>query len=202
MKKLSLIIGGMILSAMLFVGAVEVKANPSFFTQFQNIYANATSGTATSSPYFVTPGTAQATSTIYGDVGKGNQGSDSAVLALQINASSTLSAPVWRYEYAQDTAGVDCTKTPLACDWYSDNQLNFTNASTTYEVNVVKTYTWNYSSSTDMCSTSAAIATNNRGCKMVSVLVPTRYVRAVIYSTAASKNFSVWGNFITKQQKI
>lgn len=198
MKKSILITGIITIFVSVFGFVNVVHANPSLVQRFRNILSGASEVVATSTPQFLIAGTA--TSTIYADFGQNESIAESATLAIHFVASSTTSTLGWRLEYADETSGVNCYSSPTACDWYSDNFQTYTNASTTLNINIPKTYSWNFSSSTDWCSSTTVLATNNRGCKMLSVPTPSRYTRAVFYLPAGSTRGSVWGSFIAKKQ--
>lgn len=176
-----------------------VYANPSLLAK------GVSTSTATSTPsYFAV----NATSTLAFDAFQvaGTQPSsnkiDSATIAVQLNATNTTTNLNWRYEYAVDQAGVDCSVTQLACDWYSDNLITNTNATTTQNVDqsVPFTHSWKFSSSTDFCTTADAIATRNRGCKLINVPTPTRYVRIVFFLAPGSANGSMWATFVPTRE--
>lgn len=208
-KKIGIVVGLMFFTFLsLFVFLQKTHANPLSFQRYQTGFPF--TQRATTSPDFLNPGVA--TSTIYGDAGQGNFGFDTASLALQMNASSSLNSTInWRYEYAQDTKGsdgrdVNCASNPTACDWYSDNMYQSgvtvsttTGSSLSYVVNS-NTYSWTYASSTESCSTGNSLLTNNRGCKIFTVPVPTRYIRAVVSAPIGSARSAVWGEFIIKKQ--
>lgn len=204
MKKISIII----LSAIvIFVGVFgftqTVKANPTLFTRFKNIFA-ASSEVATTSPRFMTPGTA--TSTIYADSGQNESSFQSSVLAVQVLASSTGSIFNFRLEYADETPTFNCYSTPTACDWYTDSTLQTgVGVSTTTDSGInyiptAQTYSWKYASTTEGCTTGSNITSVNRGCKLITVPTPTRYTRAVFWLPIGSTNGAVWAAFIAKRE--
>ncbi len=192
-----------IASLIFFLNTHRVLGNPGYFAPL------AQTSPATTTPVFISIGTA--TTTIVYDSyskngsGQGGQGqynpdtTDSATLALQFAATSTSSVLGWRFEYA-DSGSVDCFMNPAGCDWYSDN-LVASPATSTPNINTTNpnSYTWQFASSTSMCDSTASIATNNRGCKLINVSTPTRYVRVVLYTSGA--NGTVWGKFIPKKQQ-
>lgn len=183
-------------------------ANPSFFD------LQAASSTSTSTPSFMTAGTAT-TTVVYDayNLGGTNQGSsyspygtNSSGLLIQLNATNTSTTLGWRYEYS-DTTGtsIDCSATPTACDWYADNFYGMTAASTTppnvpIVVNTPTSYTWTFASSTSMCDSTLSAASNNRGCKIVMVPTPTRWVRVVFTLPIGSSNGAVYAKFVPKKE--
>lgn len=181
-----------VLALPIFIGVVH--ANPSSFPK------GVSSATATSTlNYFAVAATATTTLAYDAYQLAGTQPSsnaaDSATVVIQFTATTTTSALNWRYEYADDQPGVDCTVTQTACDWYSDAQYAITNASTTVTINPV-VYSWTYASSTDLCSSTQIFSSNNRGCRLVKVPTPTRYVRVVAYRAPGASNGAVWMRFI------
>lgn len=156
---------------------------------------------ATTSPVYMTPGTA--TSTIYMDsfAQGGSQIWDAVVLLEQFTASSTNSVLNTTIEYSDGVAGVDCTATPTACDWYVNNTIAMTNASTSQPYvlssNSLNTYTWKYASTTQ--GGAAGVETANRGFKAITVPTPARYVRA-IFTLAGTTNGAVWGKLVPFKQ--
>lgn len=169
----------------------KVSANPS-----QNQSSNLTATTSTSVG-FMTPGTA--TTTYYKDTqADGSFIADAGFLEVQFNASSTSSTLNWTYEYANDVSGVDCTATPLVCDWYTDSLLNDFGTTTTKYVALNNTYSWTFASTSS--GGAGVSANNNRGTKILTVYTPVRYIRAVFSIPPGSTNGAVWANFITKRQ--
>jgi galactitol-specific phosphotransferase system IIB component len=194
-----------ILAMGMFTFANKVRANPNYFAK------GVSTSTSTSTPtYFQVT----ATTTLPFDVYQlsGNQPTlssmDSATVAVQLNATNTSTIMNIRYEYAVDQPGVDCSVTQTACDWYSDNLYGNTGVtvSTTTDSGVSyiptpRVFSWKYSSSTDFCTTTQTIATNNRGCKLINVPTPTRYVRVVFYLAPGSANGSVYASLVPVREK-
>lgn len=202
MQKLSfstsLIVFGIAVILAIMTLAGVVQANPSFFTR-QN---DGTGTTATSTPLgFLSVGAA--TTTIYFDSQSTGSpyGAGSATLLWQMTASSTNSTQDLYIEYAQGS-GTNCITTPTACDWYYDA---LSSATTTPNANITPlTYTrWQFASTSQLLG--SAIATNNRGLRIIEVKVPTRYMRAsfvipnlIAQGTASSS--SVWAEFVAKKE--
>jgi hypothetical protein len=168
----------------LFIGTA--KANPLGFQRAQT-------GAATTTVAYLTPGTA--TTTLIYDAGIGqNLAADSAVLLIQLTASSTTTTLKWKLEYSQDNL---CATTPGKADWYSESVNNAAaTASTTVEVRDTKEYSWLYASSTIGTQT----APNTPGMKKIDVPTPTRCVRAVFYLPAGSAGAAIWAEFVGKKQ--
>ncbi len=175
-----------ILGSFLFLFS-KVHANPSEFP------AQVSTSSASSSPIYMTAvaGTnSVATTTIVLDsyVNGNNYVTNSASLAIQMNASSSANTTLgWRYEYAPDQGnGLNCKTTPGACDWYSDNLVNSVASTTAFLDASPNSHSWAYASSTSMCDYTVSISTNTRGCKAVLVPTPMRYVRVVFYDTGSA----------------
>ncbi len=151
--------------------ALKAHANPSDL--------NLSNTTATTTVSFVVVGTATSTETYDsygGGVGEPNA-SDGATLFVQMAASSTSSVLGIQLQYSQN-----------GIDWFDDDLLQLTNATTTQATNVAvaNSYTWK----------AAGTATTS---KAFNVPTPTRYVRAVISATGA--NAAVWKVIIAKKQQ-
>lgn len=189
--KLKYIIGGLCLVALLVVGVAYVHANPS------QILTNPTA-VATTTIVYMTGGTATTTNAF--DTQKdGQYVPETSTLEIQFTASSTASVLTWQYEYSDGIVGIDCTATPLACDWYSDS-LTVSSASSTPSSNLtqINSFTWTFASST--IGGLAVSTTNNRASKIVNVRTPVRYVRAVFSCGAGGQPCAVWSNFQAKKE--
>lgn len=176
----------------LFIQSNLTNASPEFF-----LLPNAE--TATTTVNYMTPGTA--TTTIYfNSYASGNTtGAKSATLNIQYTATNTASMLKWRYEFARNTSGVDCTVRPTACDWYSETVDLGGTASTTIEVRNFKEYSWLFASSSQGA---AGVATNNnRALKTISVPTPMQYVRAIFYVPTGVSNGGVWASFVAKKEQ-
>lgn len=161
-----------------FALVYTAKANPNFFLQ-----SNA--GTATTTVTFMTPGTATTTTAAFDTGAGGAQGSDSAALVECMQASSTGTTLNTTIEYSQD-----------AITWYENNLVSTSTPLAT--IQSPNSFTWAFASTT---VGGGGIGNNNSACKIVPVLTPTKYVRAVFTLPAASKNAAVYGgNFIAKRQ--
>lgn len=187
----------MIASFLLF--GAKAHANPIRLAQ---IPATAQTASATSSPVFMTPGTA--TSTLYLDAfaAAGAQQYDTVSLLTYFSASSTSSTLNMTVEYSDGVAGVDCTSTPTLCDWYQDATLVMTNASTSqpYPIGTValNTYAWKYASSTQ--GGAVGVGTSNTALRAITIPVVTRYVRVFYSLTVGGTNGAVWGKLVPFKQ--
>lgn len=189
MKKLKYII------PIVLLGVAGVAfANQSYFS------SQAKSSVATTTIAFMTPGTATTTVLYdsYQQFGTNETSSytprttDGSALLIQFTATTTTSVLGWRYEYSDD--GVD---------WYGDSYVpTISNATTTgtQSLTNINQYTWTFSSSTNFCDSTVSTATNNRGCKVVNVQTPTRYVRAVFFLPTGSSNGAVYAQFVPRKQ--
>lgn len=139
-----------------------------------------------------------ATTTLYCDAGASgtNQAYDSAVLTIDMNASSTLSNLNWFYEYSQGVNGVDCTATPTACDWYADSITSQATSTSNSAVAVANSYSWKFASTTQ----GGAAGSLDRGLKVVNVPTPTRYIRVVFTLPVGSLNANIWASLVSKKQ--
>lgn len=168
-----------------------VHANPEGFLRKQLT-------AATSSPTYMTAGTA--TTTLAFDTSAGNSfaPSKTAALLVQLTASSTSTTLRWRYEYSQDPL---CGTTGSNADWYAQDSAAFDATATTSPL----TYTqgafeasWTYASTTPGAAAGSASA--NHGNKLVLVQVPTRCVRVMFYLPTGSTNGAVWAEWVAKKE--
>lgn len=160
------------------------KANPSFFMRAQTGTPDLTASAAGGA--YQVPGTA--TTTLVLDTGAGTAGStDSAVLLVQYAASSTNGILNIDIQYSQD-----------GTTYYADTP-NATSSPTQTLANV-QVVTFPFASSTINRGnpTNANGATSTR---KVIVPTPTRYVRAVFYSSVGTNaNGTFWAEFVAKRQ--
>lgn len=175
-----------ILFSLVLIGATinKVQANPSFYPQ------PASFSTATSTGQFMTPGTGT-TTVVYDSycISGTNQpicgntnAINSAALLLQFSASTTASALSVRFEYSQD-----------GIDWYGDGYVNVATTTIPVGITINTSFNWTFASSTvgGMAGGLAGIGgTNNRDNKIIKVVTPTRFVRAIITLTGA--NATIW----------
>ena len=173
-----------------FSFAIPVSANPMRYVP------SASTATATSTVTFMTPGAATTTLAIDSYANGQTAAFDKAILMTQFTGSSTNSVLNIGIEYSMGVAGVDCTSTPTACDWYKDNQFNFVNATTSapYSIAVPNSYSWKFASSTQ----GGATTPTDRALNTVTIPVVARYVR-VIY-TMATANGAIWGTLVPIRQ--
>lgn len=183
-----------VIAAIVVLGFLRINtasANPS------QIIASNTTATTTLS--YMTTGTA--TTTYYMDAqDDGGSVADTAVFLLNFVGSSTASSINIAYEYAQDNSGLDCVNNPTKCEWYAD-VLNFPNATTTPSIaplTATRVFSLPYASTT---VGGIGGTGNSRNTRILTVLTPSRYVRAVITMPLASLNGAVWGNFLRKRQQ-
>jgi hypothetical protein len=165
-----------------------VYANPMQFT------ATASTAAATTSPVFMTPGTA--TSTVRYDTFQSNGTTQTNTgntyltnqtqLLVQFTASSTSSTLNINLEYSQD-----------GIDWYADaptNVVGYATSTFSVSLNQIPQYQWKFASST--IGQAGALVSNNLDTRSIAVNVPTRYVRAIFTCGAGGTNCTVWSTFI------
>ncbi len=196
-KQISAIIAGFALLASMFLFAIPTHANPI------RLAPTSQTASATTSPTFMTPGTA--TTTVYLDSFAGNTSSqqyDAVSLLTQFYGSSTAAVLNMTVEYSDGVAGVDCTATPGVCDWYQDATIEMTNASTSqpYPItaNALNTYSWTFASTTQ--GGAAGVGTSNRALKAINIPVTSRYVRVFYTLGIGGTNGAVWGKLVPFKQ--
>lgn len=167
-----------------FVFSTPAHANPLRFP------ATVSTAAATTSPTYMTPGTA--TSTITYDAwanGGGSQAFDKATLLLQMTASSTSTTYNVSVEYSQD-----------GIDWYSDALLQSTTATSTqsYSVATPISYSVKYASTTP--GGGLVLATSNTALRAITVPTPTRYVRVFTALALGGTNGAIWQQIVGQKQ--
>lgn len=174
----------LILSCILVTGIA--KANTLLFP-----YTTSTA-TATTTPSFMTPGTATTTLVLDSYTAPGGYANDAATLFIQLSSSSTPTALNTNLEYSQD--GVD---------WFEDGGTMAANYATTtkpFDISQVNQFRLNYASSTaGLGPVSATRATTTRA---LLVKTPTRFVRAIFTIPIGFGNGSVWASWIPNRQRI
>lgn len=192
---------GLILAAIfataLLLYATVAHANPLQYTNTTQTAA------ATSSPVYMTPGTA--TTTLVADSFQSTTGNNYAnnkiALLLQFIASSTASQLNMNLEYSNGYPGVDCVATPNACDWYEDNATNeygFGTTTPNFLLAIIPQYQWKFASST--VGQLAPAANNNRATRLLSINTPARYVRAVFTCAVGGAGCGVWAQFVPSKE--
>jgi hypothetical protein len=177
MFKLKKLLGIAFAFAIFLASAGVASANPSY------VGPTVQTASATTSPAFMTPGTA--TSTLSFDAYNPTTNTfvaDKLALLMQFTGSSTASILGVNFEYSQD-----------GIDWYKNTIVNAESVSTTSPVlslNTPTSMSWAFASTTlNGAAGTSAIAT-----RIVSVPIYTRFVRAVTTLTGANGAF--WGQFI------
>lgn len=182
---------GVAVALLFLVSAIPAHANSVTFQRAGNT-------AATTSPVFMTAGTA--TSTYYYDAGVGNNfAADNASFLVQFTGSSTpLSTLNIQFEYSQGAAGFNCAVTPGACDWYKDSLLVGGISTTTQAAGLAVSNSYLLPmASTTLNGVAGNSARTNR---IINVPMPTRYVRAVLTLPIGSQNGAAWGEFVGKKQ--
>jgi len=196
MSQLKYFIAPAVVMVFILMGiAVTAKANPSFYP------GSAVYNTATSTGRYMTPGAATTTLVYdaYSISGTNQPASgntyavNSAALLLQFSASTTASVLGVRFEYSQD-----------GIDWYGDGAVNLTATTTAYNVSINENFTWTFASSTiggiraDQ-GLAGINGTKNRDNKIINIVTPTRFVRAIVTLTGA--NATVWGQIVPLKEQ-
>lgn len=196
MKKY--LISLIVIVGILLAGFQIADANPSYQIPV------APTATATSSVRYLTGNTASTTYT-YDSYGSGITNlTDYTALLIQASASTTGSILGWRYEYADNTPGQDCTLSTANCDWYGDSLAYATTtlsigAQDTRNVAPYSDNIWPIATTT----ASGFIGSNKVGTlnKIVLAYTPTRYIRVVFYATGGSNPVSVWAKWIPRREQ-
>lgn len=170
----------------IFFMGTSAKANPLGFS------CPSYTATATTSPAFMTPGTA--TSTLLFDMycvngtNQPNTGNthiaNTLALLTQFSASSSATSILnIKTEYSQDNV-----------DWYEDDFQFFTDATSTgsHAFALPQSAQWVFATSTVNGLISAS---SNRGGKVIRLNPPTRYVR-IVYTLSGTTNGAVWGSIL------
>lgn len=183
-----------IAAVLLAMGAVGIAfANASFFG------IGAQTSVATSSPAYMTPGTA--TSTVYWDTYQTQGGvptrPDLATLLVLFNASNTSATLGIALEFADNISGVNCVTTPTACDWYRNyvsDPVMFGTTTPAVGIGEPFTVSWKFASST----MGGSATTSPYSTAAITVPTPTRYMRAVLTMTGG--NGAVWARLAPVMQ--
>lgn len=191
-----------VLAAIALVGSALI-ANPAWANP-TGWGTTAQSASATTSPSFMTPGTATTTvvydsfqinGTNQSQGGSSAFATDEAVLLVQMTASSTFTQMNISFEYSNDRV-----------DWYQDNLLAMpaqeATTTPTRSIASANSVVWRYASSTP--GQGVVSATNNLDMKALTVPTPTRYVRAIFTLATTSGAFidngAVWAQFVPKKE--
>lgn len=206
--KLSVIVGSLFITGLVLSSFVmKAHANPQgFYQSFISTTKTAAGNVATTSPVFMTPGTA--TTTVYWDSSLGGasaQGSESAVLLVQAIGSSTSATILLNQEFSQGVPGnsdINCVSTPTQCDWYQANGSTLNgNATTTgtviYDISTVPQFSWKVSTSSPF---GLGGASTNIDTRAITIQTPTRYTRVIATLKLAGTNASVWMDIVAKKQ--
>lgn len=168
MSKVQKIIAGMMMVlALVIVSNYKTALGsgvPSFFTVNKLT-------TATTTPVFMTPGTATTTYTFAaGDSSfSPSRDADATYMFLQYNASTTASEVDWKYQFSNDNV-----------DWFDEDGTTATNAITTTHASTTITHKW---------------IPNLTGFSRKVVAVPffaSNYKRVVFTTPIGTANGSLW----------
>lgn len=182
------------------IGAQRASAQPSQFSS-----GAVTSVLGTTSPQYMTPGTAT-TTLVYDSYqscgtnqnnGGNTWATNSATLLLDVNASSTGTRFNVNFEYSQDCV-----------NWYQDafTNVNGYATSSTFITAIVPQYQYLFASSTSggLGSTTANFGISglyNRDTRALTFQTPTRAIRAIITVPIGASNGSVWAQIIPKKEQ-
>ncbi len=187
MKKIIIIT---VASLVVLVGGLmytkTTKANPLFFP------ATVQTSSATTSPAYMTAGTATSTLTWDSYAALGTYtGTLKSTLLIQLVASSTATVLTTNIEYSQD-----------GIDWYQSNGLFAAGFSTTtnpIDIGQVNQFKFAFASSTaGLAGLATTTATTTRA---IPVVVPTRFVRAIFSLAPGSTAGAVWGQFVPVKER-
>lgn len=186
-------IAGLLVAFSMLAGVGVSYANPSYFA------TGTQTSTATTTPVFMTPGTAT-TTLVYNAYAGGSVAtaaatstatntskSDSAVLLVQFAGSSTLSTMNIAFEYSMD-----------GIDWYTNFTVpaGYSTTTATYQLGTAPfSVKFPFASSTVAGGSTYQVRDN----RVIAVNVPTNVVRAVITITGA--NGAVWARFVPTKQR-
>ncbi len=191
----------LVIAASMTAITLRASANPfEFLVENQGT----SSVTATTTITYMTAGLATTTTNVFDSYSNGQTSgyaTNNASLEIQFVASSTSSIFGWYYEYAQGGPGANCVNTPASCDWYADDQQVNTVGSTTpgtYALSSINKFNFTFASSSQ--GAAAILSTNNLANRIVSVPVPTRYVRAVFFMPPGSAAGGIWAAFVGQKQ--
>lgn len=179
---------GFALTITLWFGVAE--ANPDQF--LENSMGSAVN-VASSSPAFMTPGTATSTNS-FDTQSDGALPAKSAVLFVALTGSTSATIANIAIEYSQNNN-----------DWYQDFISGAATTSNNIAFGNPVKFTLNGATSSQAVIGNQKTVTNTVY-RAFEVNVPSRYVRAVItlasstVITAANANGSVWSNFIAKKE--
>lgn len=186
MKKYILSIAPLSLLAIVLIFGLGpvVSANPIFFP------VTTQTATATSSPAFMTAGTATSTLTLDTYSSGNPRGAMMAALLIQFVASSTSSVLNTNIEYSQDNV-----------DWYQDGgniTTNFATSSKPFDISSVNQYRYGWLGT--QAGLPAVVLTTGTTTRALYVRTPTRYVRAIFTLPVGSAAGAVWGQFVPTKE--
>lgn len=163
-----------------------VGANQSIFQP------RVATSSATTSPNYMTAGTA--TTTLSVDAHEFGESSkiDNASLLVQFHASSSIASTLnFRFQFSDDNV-----------NWYNENEVLNINATTTRISHGFHEYTWLQAASTTEKSTIGnGTATSSQSSRLISLPTPTRYIRTLFYVPIGSSNAAVYAEIIPVKEK-
>lgn len=194
--KIKLLITTLLISFILGLGVSvvthKVHANPNFFVTMSAGNPSSTA-TATSTLKFLTAGTGTTTLTFDAQTGT-TQALDSAVLFLQFTGSSTPFT-----QQATTTYNIALERSHDGIDYYQDTEFgNIATTTFSYDISTSGLYKINLINATSTLN--GLVSTSTPVTRVIDVLTPTRFVRAVITIPQGSSNGAVWAQFVGKRQ--
>lgn len=186
-KKIIYILGAFVaLMSIVYLSGSKAHANPSIFPS----HSSCVTAVSTTSISYMTAGTATTTLTCDSytlQVGQpDNYAINSAVLATQYSASSTASILNMTYEYSND-----------GIDWYSNDLSAQATTSPVQNIQTAQSFTWPFASSTPNGSSPAG---TNLSKKVVTLPVPSRYVRVVYTVPVGAAAGGIWAEILPERE--
>lgn len=166
----------------ILVGATVAFANPSFFST-----GVSTNNAASTTPAYMTPGTATSTTPVYnayGTTASQKFAANSAGLLQRFCASTTSTVLKTTVEYSAD-----------GIDWYANFVFDPSQTGTTTIARVITTP---YSLTQQFASSSlqqGATAANNQ-CTTIATTIPTPFQYIRVVSTVTGANGSIWNQLV------
>lgn len=188
-KKVLALLGSLaLISVAVLLLAPRAKANPSTLQRAQTTTCGAFTGSST--PTYMTAGTATTTYT-YDSFCGGATSADSAALLVQFAGASPAAVLNADVQYSQD-----------GIDWYAIGYAggsDVNSATSSPSIGTVQQLTFPFASSTISRGvvTNANSATSTR---IIRLPTPTRFTRVLFTLPVGSTNGAVWAEFVGKKQ--
>ncbi len=183
---------------------LTITLYPAFQTTRANIeqFCTNTTASSTTTPNFMTPGTATTTLYAPSNCTDDMYAMKSIGLLVQFSATNTTSTLLVTQEVAQGAYGIDCYATPLNCDWYAVSAPDLVGYATStipsiLDVAPIPTYTWKFASTTQGGATNPLL---NRAMKYLTFNSPARYTRFIFSLAIGGSNGAVYAQVIGKKE--